>query len=282
MKAWLLFLLHYIAVAILGTVAVGMVAYLINPEVVDYNIKRLTAMKKDTSGEETVPSSHLRQPDTGVAHKQSTPMWGIVVSSTNVPVISSSGEFLQLLPPGSTVDVISSSATTNGMLTCKVNIAGETTNILLPASAVYTRQGSVSAVTEEQKFLVTKIATLTAQIDELKKQLDGAQDVRHLNPYTAEYASAKKSYEEFWKKVKDLTAKRDSSIAGERMRYAEQLQRMKGQDIIIAQKYKNAKEKYEQWNATHDKITPVKRKLEQLEKQLEQCQERLNDIESNR
>lgn len=282
MKAWLLFLWHYIAVAILGTAAVVMAIYLINPEVVDYNIKRLTAMQKNTSAEKLAPAELLPRFATDGEHKQSTPMWGIVVSNTNVPVISSSGEFLQLLPPGSTVDVISSSATTNGMLMCKVNIAGETTNVLLPASAVYTRQGSISAVTEEHKFLITKIATLTTQINELKQQLDGAQDVRHLNPYAAEYESVKRSYEEFWRKVKELTAKRDSSIAGERMRYVEQLQRMKGQDIILAQKYKTAKEKYEQWNVTHDKITPAKRKLEQLEKQLAQYQERLNDIESNR
>ena len=273
--------MHYLVVFVLGTTAVVVATYLINPEVVDYNIKQMAGMQRIT-GRETFVSRPGYRFSPAPERKPDTQMWGIVVSSTNVPVVSPSGEFLQMLPPGSTVDVVAVSTNTNDMITCRINIAGETTNVLLPASVVTVRQGRASVATEEQKFLITKIASLTAEINELKKQLEGAQDVRHLNPYTAEYESAKKSYEEFWKKVKELTAKRDSAIAGERMRYAEQLQRMRGQDVIVAQKYKTAKEKYDQWNALHDKVTPAKRRLEQLEKQLAQYQERLNDIESGR
>jgi tetratricopeptide (TPR) repeat protein len=109
--------------------------------------------------------------------------------------------------------------------------------------------GIYASVSEEEKTLRIRESTLMADIMRLTASLAESHDKD--NPHAAEYQRARARYDAFWKKVNELSAKRDNSTGGERMRAIEELREMKGEDITVGKALEAAKKKCDEWTKSH-------------------------------
>lgn len=98
---------------------------------------------------------------------------------------------------------------------------------------------------EEEKRLRNREAELVAQLESAKRA--SASRPVPQNPHAQEYARARKAYDDFWKKAKDLEKKMNASTGAERIRYGDQLRLMKGEDIRIGQALQAAWKKLKDW-----------------------------------
>ena len=127
--------------------------------------------------------------------------------------------------------------------------------------------------------LLIKQAQLSAKLQALRDQ--AAKDyVSRNNPFAEEYGKAKGEYRAYWKKVKDLQAKRDSSTGDERMRCGDELREMMGQSVDLGNAYKEAKSRYEEWNQSHaaSASPPENPDVASLKSQLEGVKAKLQSI----
>lgn len=67
------------------------------------------------------------------------------------------------------------------------------------------------------------------------------------NPYAEEYAAAKAAYEEYWRLVRELTAKRDAASGAERIRYSNQLREMRAENTRLSNALQAAGKKFKNW-----------------------------------
>ena len=75
------------------------------------------------------------------------------------------------------------------------------------------------------------------------------------NPHAAEYKAARETYREFLQKIKQLTAQRDSTTGDERTLYSDELRKLKGEDIRLANDLKTIRRQFDTWNDEHTKTS---------------------------
>lgn len=132
---------------------------------------------------------------------------------------------------------------------------------------------------EQKKNLLARQAELTAEIERIKNKLSAAAKAQ--NPYTQQYVSAKAAHSRYWKKVRELQKKRDSATDADHVRYSDELQKMKGEDIRLGLALETVKKKYAAWNADHATIS-TNGELQALESELEGVKRQLHAIETGK
>lgn len=129
------------------------------------------------------------------------------------------------------------------------------------------------APSEETQRLMAREAELISGIAALKKAL--AKDATKLNPYTRRYVDVKKRHNKFWKRVSELQARLESSTGDERMRCSDELRKMKGEDIRLAQDLAAAGKLFKEWQRknveriSHPRITAAQNELAMVRRRLE-------------
>lgn len=204
--------------------------------------------------------------------------WG-VVKSAGASAFNKSGRFMHKIDPGTLVEISETKKLgKEKLVVCTVHYNGrKIPDVLMRTRDFNIRPGSLSQVSEEEKNLRAREVQLFLKIKERKNRLAAAQ-VRH-NPYTKKYTAAKVAHKKYWEKARELQAKRDSARGADHVRYEDQLRKMKGEDIRLAQDIEEAKKKFDAWKARHARIPDSDPKIAALEAELEDVQSRLYTIE---
>lgn len=209
---------------------------------------------------------------------RSVERWGIVIVN-GANSYNSSGKYIADVPAGTVVNIKQIKAVKAGTLAI-CSPVGEPGNLFLVRTrALDIRTGSRNRVARKEMALLVKQAQLAAQLQTLRDQ--AAKDyVSQNNPFAQEYSKAKDEYQAYWKKVKDLQAKRDGSTGDERMKYGDELREMMGQSVDLGNTYKEAKGRYEEWNQNHAaKASPPETpEVASLKTQLEGVKAKLQSI----
>ncbi len=284
MKKWILFLIKYIFVGLIGFVAI---LYLIpegqnpsfslnqlNPENIDFNeladifksfatninhnlnVPQHIVIDNGNTGTDNIP-----QEDKGETKQK----WA-VVSSPVAAYYTKNGKFAGHLKPGELLIIIKRVFTKKGIiLVCKRNNQPDTVPFLTKPEYVIIHNGNIEKTNNELMSLYIEYARTTAEISDLKNKQKNK--LRSDNPFAREYAIAKKEYVEYWKKVKELTAKRDNSTESKSIEYGDQLRKMRSDAVTIENNLKKAKEDYDTWNTIHPAIVNSKELNKLLTKQ---------------
>lgn len=232
------FIVRYLSVAIIGTAVIFFGA---------------RYLKKSDSGRPPNKSGHVPSPrSTAVQNKETGNglKWG-VITKFNTKAYNTSGNFLRILEPG-TLAKISETKDFRGeeVAVCEISYKDRwIPDILIRTQDLDIRTGPLSRIGADEKNLHVRRARLTSEITRRKNRLTAEQKKR--NPYSKEYSSVRKAYKEYWTKVRDLQKKRDSAAGADHMRYSDELRKMKGRDIELAQELKAAKKKFSDWKNQH-------------------------------
>ncbi len=237
--------------------------------------------RQSLRGKISRPPSHSRVET--VAAKPSTDAgpverWGIVIAN-GANSYDTKGKYMEDIPVGTVVNIKQIKALKAGTLAiCSpADEAGDL--FLVRTRALDIRTGSRNLVGQKEMTLLIKQAQLSAKLQALRDQ--AAKDyVSRNNPFAEEYGKAKGEYRAYWKKVKDLQAKRDSSTGDERMRCGDELREMMGQSVDLGNAYKEAKSRYEEWNQSHaaSASPPENPDVASLKSQLEGVKAKLQSI----
>jgi hypothetical protein len=206
----------------------------------------------ETDGIERVPET--RDP---VVPSQPQRRWG-VVRTPDARVYSRDGKYLQTVTAGALVDVRETHETRQGtpLALCTLYVDGrQTADVMLLMNDLEIRGGTVAQAAPREKSLLSQHAALSQRIAERERELH----LRALaaNPHSDAYRKAREAYLAFARKAEELTAKRDNSTGGERLRAADALSRMKGQSGVLRRAYEENKKKFEEWNARQTPHTPA-------------------------
>lgn len=173
--------------------------------------------------------------------------WAIV-KVNEASVYNQAGKHLRKMTGGTFVEVNDLKKTRAGTLAvCAVSRGGKkVSGFLMRVRDLHIRTGRLSDVSEDDKAAYVRETQLTVRIASLKARLLSAASKN--NPFTRKYAATKSKYNKYWKKVEKLKQQRDSTTGDEHMKYADELRKMKGEDIVIGTEYENAKKKFADWN----------------------------------
>ncbi len=293
MNAWLSFFLRYILVGIIGTAAITFLLPTDKSEqqalikltrdklkIEQLDIGQLAVMFKSftdntteaeqdmeieqqvnlnvTDSETSAPAeysdnqpklNHTKSPT--ATHNNST-RWGIV-SEPKATYYTSKGKFIGHLSPGTALNIIKITQTKKGPLAvCRPFKQPSSDIILINPDRLTVRYNDINSISKDLEQLYVQQAQLTAEITTVKKQK--AKELRRDNPHARKYAICKKEYHDYWRKVKELTKKRDTASNKSQMDYADELRLMKGQDIRIANELEAVKSDYDNWNLAHPRL----------------------------
>lgn len=202
--------------------------------------------------------------------------WGITVSPLS-KCYTRNGKMLGELKPGKLLDIQEVTNTKAGevALCSPIESIGLKSEFVVRTFDIVIYPGRLADMDDETKKLCLQDAYLRCRIELEKKNLVAQAEGR--NPYAAQYAKAKDAHEKYWARVKDLQAKRDSNQGGDLMKYADELRRLKGQDIALANTLEKAKEKYDGWKAQNavDESKLTSSQLEAMQKELLAIQAKL-------
>lgn len=178
--------------------------------------------------------------------------WGVIVSPS-APAYSRTGKYLQRIGAGTLLDISELWQTKSGsMALCNAFVAsGLLSDVLIYAGDMDMRPGPLSEVSAREKDLRCQLAELLAQRTE---NLRGSSKTQRTdNPHYAAYAQAQADYVQFWKKARDLQARRDSATGDERSRLIDELARLttSGADVRVGDAFVTARREYNAWNADH-------------------------------
>lgn len=191
-------------------------------------------------------NSHVKK--TYITDNNSEP-WGIV-SAPKASYYTTKGKFIGHLSPGTALNIIKITETGKGPIAvCRPFKQSSSELILTNPDHLTIRHNNINKISKELEKMYVQHAQLKAEIDTIKKQK--AKELRRDNPNARKYTICKKRYHDYWAKVEDLTKKRDTASGKKQMDYADELRLMKGEDIIIANELKEAKQEYNKWNLTH-------------------------------
>lgn len=175
--------------------------------------------------------------------------WGIVIAD-GANSYDTNGKYIADVPSGTVVDIRQIKAIKAGTFAVCSKPQKDDNLFLMRTRALDIRTGGSDRVSNKEMALLVKRAKLAAQLKILKEEAQ-LEYIRSNNPFPEEYEIARKAYLDYWKKVKNLQAKRDSSTSETRMKCGDELREMSGRNIELGQAYKDAKRRYDDWNLNH-------------------------------
>lgn len=177
--------------------------------------------------------------------------WG-AVRTQKAPAFDTTGNPIATLAPGTLVEILRTVQRPKSPEMAFCSLKGETRlpeEFVMRAYDLVIVPGRLADAPEPARQLRKKEGELLAAVTEAKRKKQEA--VNPNNPHSAEYQAAKTAYDAFWKKVAQLTKLRDSTSGDSQVRYSDELQKMKGQDIRLGLALEEAKKKHNQWEAEH-------------------------------
>ena len=305
MKAWISFLFRYLLVA---TTAIAVIFFFVptdkksqqdlikltseklNLEQLDFSqlaimFKSVTENASEPDDEDlkveqsiSIDNERGHKPTTTTTHGTDE-QWGIV-SSPKASYYTTKGKFIGHLSPGTALTIIKITNTEKGPIAVCRPFKQKTSDIILTNSDNLTiRNNNINSINKKLEQLYAKQAQLMAEITTIKKQK--AKELRRDNPYARKYAICRKEYHDYWRKVKDLTSKRDAATNKNQMDYADKLRLMKGNDIIVANKLTEIKSEYDNWNLTHPRPAENNNEVNNLTTELSRIGKIISSMEAN-
>jgi hypothetical protein len=174
--------------------------------------------------------------------------WG-VVKKGQTKIYNKAGKHIATSAPGTLVEIPDRRKTgRRGRLCCNI-VSGERAPhpVYIDSRDLDIFEGVLSQVSEAERTLRTRRAVLAVEIIRMEREI--ARDANRKNPHADQYAAVKKRYDEFWAKVKDLQAKRDAALGEARIKYADQLRELKGEDVILGREMKDIENKFNAWES---------------------------------
>jgi len=198
-------------------------------------------------GSSSAPPVRPTQPAIQPKPPKAQPGHWAVVRTVDARAYNRAGKYLRAIPPGTLVDVLDIRDTRVGQLiVCKVLYQGaEVNDVVLMAKDLELRPGALASANPKEKDLRVLQAQVLGQIRDRESDLLEAASKN--NPYYAEYKRIQEEYLTFARKAEELTKQRDAATGADKMRIADELRAMKGDDIRLGQTYKAAKQKYQDW-----------------------------------
>lgn len=142
--------------------------------------------------------------------------------------------------------------------------------------------GTYEKAPVKQRDILVQYCRLMGRYEEGKAQL--MRELLKRNPHFAAYQQAAKTYRDFVRKAKAMTAEYKKSEGAQREKMGDELRRMKGQEVTLKKQYEEIKPKYEEWkevNITSLEKTgrlPKTPELQKLEKQIEALRPAVQEI----
>jgi hypothetical protein len=172
--------------------------------------------------------------------------WG-VVKHDQTKIYNKAGKYIGTCAAGSLVEIPDRTKSGKGGRLCCNIVSGVRSPkpVYIDADALDVVEGLISQAGDGEKNLRVRRAVLASEISKIERDI--ARDASRKNPHADEYAAAKKKYDEFWAKVKNLQTKRDGAVGAARMRYVEQLRELKGQDVVLGREMTEIENKHKAW-----------------------------------
>jgi len=212
------------------------------------------------------------------AQSAETRSWG-VVSREGAKAYTTNGKFLGKLQAGTILSILSVRKTKTGRVAvCTLQVSGDKDKLLVRTSELEMRRGLLEKAGEKEKDLTIKAAKLQAAIGRARSGPE--ETVAANNPHAGAYAEVKKKHAAFWKKVSALEARHEAADGEERMRYFDELRRLKGEDIRIGTELESVKKKYDAWNRQHRPARVDTPEIRALESELQDVRYKLREIGS--
>lgn len=115
-------------------------------------------------------------------------------------------------------------------------------------------------------------------VDELAEREARSEQHRLANPYRQPYLDAARSLQAFAARSRKLTEKFDAAEGAERMRYAEELHRLRPQGLRLKAEHERAKRDYEAWTQAHG-VKENAAHVRALRRELEAVAARIAELE---
>jgi len=197
--------------------------------------------------------------------------WAIIKKS-GAKTYSSAGKFLQRINLGTIVHVCEIRTNAKGDLAlCKLDLGSSKNRVYIRTRDIEMQSGAFSQITETEKTLRIKKVRILSEID--KKRL---QDLMK-SPCYAEYQRASETYKAFYVKGKQMTARRNAARGAEKIKYSDELQRMKNEGAALIRDLNSAKKKMTTWQHTYGGAgNPA---IARLRKDLVLAEQQIRDIE---
>ena len=267
--AVLRFLVKYIIVAVIGTAVICIGApFLRTGADVDYELDNLG---RDLFGKplgEVIDIDILQRPGTrGFMRRTRAKIDSLMDSPVSEPVVreigwavvkssdsrlySHKGVFLGRLDPGSCVEVSSLETTQLGRVAVCSPVDGKHQGdvCVVFVADLLLRRGKFADRSSEEYDTVRRMAGIMADLERIS--LNREKIVASHNPHAAEYTRVKAEYTAFWREVKSLQSRRDNTTGAERIRCADELRRMKGEDLTLGRRFEKCSTKYEEWQSAN-------------------------------
>jgi hypothetical protein len=171
------------------------------------------------------------------------PRWA-VVARDNARAYSKEGKFVGRLACGTILEVVADAhSDSESFAVCGIAAsANAPSEVVVRSAELDIIRGALADATERVRGLHVRRAILNAKLE-----LAETTGIRYDNPHALEYVRQRDTYREFWRKVEDLQKKRDAGGA-HHQEYADELRKMKGDDIRIGKAFEDIKHRYDAWN----------------------------------
>jgi hypothetical protein len=189
------------------------------------------------------------------------------------------GKFVGTLKAGAILNILRTTNSAAGEVAVvlpDIPMDEEEKEVLILVKEMNVHPGLLSKVDPRGRELYVREAELQAKLRAMWYELSGKSKTG--NPFAAEYLAAKDVYDRYWAKVRDLQAKRDKGDGAARMKYADELRAMKGDDVRVGLAFEAARKKHESWQNPAGKIEITSPEMEAMKKELAGVRDQLRQM----
>lgn len=244
---------------------------------------RATEFRPSTAEQATRPAIALHTPPQTEPPKPAynpDAMWG-AVSTADAPLYNSKGRKIRDIPAGSLVDVQETRHTPSGeVVICSVRSRhGSFNDVILRRADVELYAGyTIATTSKEQRLLASKKGEILAAIKSRQAALEKAAS--NSNPHQGDYRNVLRQYKAIIDESKLLKEQYEKATGSKRMELGNRLRTLKNDQFVLMPKYRDLKQKKEDWerrNQANTQSTANDPQLRQLNQQLEQIDQQLGN-----
>ncbi|MCE9614933.1 MAG: hypothetical protein K8T26_11690 [Lentisphaerae bacterium] len=186
-----------------------------------------------------------------IAAVDETPRWA-VVKALDVPVYRTNGQYWQRLAVGTALTAHGFRASSVGfMVICRLPPPAppDASDFLVRRDQIDLFEGSLDAVSPDVLDLHQHHARLCAELERIKASENGRN--RTDNPQWPAYSRARHAYDQSSDRARRLRQEFEHATGDQRMRLADELRSLKGEEVRLSQALAATRRDYDAWNASH-------------------------------
>ncbi len=286
---WQRFMVRYFLLAVLGCVAIaaatthlGLTESPIDPKIFEPVAARIDAAVDAIERPSPTPPAppptttpSTTGPRAATRKVMDSSRWAVTTNSA-ARVYDAHGKLQGRVPPGTPVTVSDIRRTDDYGNLAVVSFSMNGTDfskLLISTSDLDVTSLSPATITPQEKRLRSQRAALAGELAQLGE--DRHEALKSRNPHRNTYNKARKAYLDARSRAKALKDRMASATGGERMRCAEELRAMKGNDTRLARELVEAKKAMTEWQDTQMAgLSPTPR-MQQLGTELAAIETRL-------